>query len=108
MLQHYVFIRYASGTSEAHIEEFCRRMLALRTLVPGIEYLQIGRDVLREARSWDLLLIMRFGSVEALRRYQQHPEHLQVMAFNQPAVAAVGSVDFPQMSAEKQDVGAGS
>ena len=57
--------------------------------------------MLREARSWDLILIMRFASVEALRRYQQHPDHLQVMAFNQPAVAEVGSVDFPQMTADK-------
>jgi len=37
---------------------------------------------------------MRFADVESLRRYQQHPEHLAVMAFNQPFVAAVGSVDF--------------
>jgi hypothetical protein len=29
-----------------------------------------------------------------LRSYQQHPEHQKVMAFNQPFVAAVASVDF--------------
>jgi len=94
MLQHYVFIRYASGTADAHVEEFCRRMQALRAVVPGIEHLEIGRDMLREERSWDLMLIMRFSSVDALRTYQQHPAHLQLMAFNQPAVAQVGSVDF--------------
>jgi len=94
MLQHYVFIRYASGTAEAHVEEFCRRMEALRAVVPGIEHLEIGRDILRDGRSWDLLLIMRFESVDALRRYQRHPAHLEVMAFNEPAVAQVGSVDF--------------
>lgn len=94
MLQHYVFIKYQSGTSAAHIDEFQRRMLALRDSVPGIEHLEIGLDVLHDARSWDLLLIMRFASIEALRTYQQHPDHLAVMAFNQPCVAAVGSIDF--------------
>ena len=94
MLQHYVFIRYASGTADAHVEEFCRRMLALRGVVPGIEHLEVGRDMLREERSWDVMLIMRFGSVDALRAYQRHPAHLELMAFNQPAVAQVGSVDF--------------
>jgi hypothetical protein len=94
MLQHYVFIRYASGTPEVHVEEFCRRMQALGAVVPGIEHLEIGRDMLREERSWDVMLIMRFGSVDALRTYQRHPAHLQLMAFNQPAVAQVGSVDF--------------
>lgn len=94
MLQHYVFIRYAKGTPESHLEEFSRRMLALRTSVPGILHLQIGRDILRDGRSWDLILIMRFESVATLRAYQQHAAHQDVMKFNNPAVAEVGSVDF--------------
>jgi hypothetical protein len=94
MLQHYVFIRYEKGVSDEHIAEFCKRMLALRTSIPEIQYLEIGRDILRDARSWDLILIMRFPSVAALRSYQQHPEHRNVMAFNQPFVADVASVDF--------------
>ena len=53
-----------------------------------------GRDILHDARSWDLILIMRFASVGALRSYQQHPEHQKVMAFNQPFVADVATVDF--------------
>ncbi len=69
-------------------------MLALRISIPGIEYLEIGRDILHDARSWDPILIMRFASVDALRHYQQHPEHQKVMAFNQPFVAGVASVDF--------------
>lgn len=94
MLQHYVLIRYEKNVSEEHIQEFCRRMLALRTSIAGIEYLEIGRDILHDARSWDLILIMRFASVGALRSYQQHPDHQKVMAFNQPFVLNVASVDF--------------
>lgn len=94
MLQHYVFIRYQKGVAEAHVAEFCRRMLELRTRITGIEHLEIGRDMLHDARSWDLVLIMRFVSLETLRAYQQHPEHQQVMQFNQPFVVDVGSVDF--------------
>ena len=94
MLQHYVLIRYEKSVTDKHIAEFCRRMLALRTIVPGIEYMEIGRDILHDARSWDLILIMRFASVTTLRSYQQHPEHQNVMAFNQPFVANVATVDF--------------
>lgn len=94
MLQHYVFIRYQKGVADDHVAEFCRRMLALRTRIAGIEQLEIGRDILHDARSWDLILIMRFESPEVLRAYQQHPDHQQVMQFNQPFVADVGSVDF--------------
>ena len=94
MLQHYILIRFKTDTNDEHIGEFCRRMLGLRTTIPSIEHLEIGRDILHDARSWDLILIMRFASTGALRGYQQHPEHLQLMAFNQPAVAEVATVDF--------------
>jgi antibiotic biosynthesis monooxygenase (ABM) superfamily enzyme len=94
MLQHYVFIRYTAHATEAHIEEFCRRMQALRGTVPGILRLEIGRDILHDARSWHLILIMQFESVATMRQYQQHPAHQQVMVFNNPAVAEVGAVDF--------------
>jgi hypothetical protein len=94
VLQHYVFLKYRDSTSEAHVVAFCERMLALRATIDDIQYLEIGRDELHDARSWDLVLIMEFASVEALRAYQRHSEHLTVMAFNDPFVANVASVDF--------------
>jgi hypothetical protein len=94
MLRHYVFLKYRQGTSERHIAAFCARMLALRDTIESIQHLEIGRDELRDARSWDLALIMAFASVDALRAYQRHPEHLALMAFNDPFVADVASVDF--------------
>lgn len=94
MLQHYILIKYQEGTSDEHVAEFCRRMLELRTSIADIEHLEIGRDILHDDRSWDLILIMRFSSIGALRSYQQHPEHQKVMAFNRAFVADVASVDF--------------
>ena len=94
MLQHYVFLKYRDGTAEAHVLAFCERMFALRGTIGGIEHLEIGRDELHDERSWDLVLIMEFASVEALRAYQRHPDHLAVMVFNDPLVANVASVDF--------------
>jgi hypothetical protein len=100
MLQHYILIKFKTGTSHEHIGEFCKRMLALRAAISDIDHLEIGRDILHDARSWDLILIMRFASTEALRSYQQHPEHLSLMAFNQPSVADVASVDFESSETE--------
>ena len=94
MLQHYVFLKYRQETSDAHIAAFCARMHALRDAIPSIQRLEIGRDELHDARSWDLVLIMEFASVHALRAYQSHPQHLAVMAFNDPFVANVATVDF--------------
>jgi hypothetical protein len=94
MLQHYVFLKYRKGTTDGHVVAFCERMFALRGTIGEIQHLEIGRDELHEARSWDLVLIMQFASPEALRAYQRHPDHLAVMGFNDPFVADVASVDF--------------
>lgn len=94
MLRHYVFLRYRPGTSDEHIAAFCERMLTLRDSIAEIRRLEIGRDELGDARSWDVVLIMAFDSVDALRTYQRHPAHQAVMAFNDPFVADVASVDF--------------
>lgn len=94
MLRHYVFLKYRDGTSDAHVAAFCERMSALRGAIADIRHLEIGRDELHDARSWDLVLIMEFASVDVLRAYQCHPAHLAVMAFNEPFVADVASVDF--------------
>jgi hypothetical protein len=69
-------------------------MRTLRDTIAGIQQLEIGRDELHDARSWDLVLIMQFASTEALRAYQRHPDHLEVQAFNDPFVANIASVDF--------------
>ena len=103
MLQHYVFLKYREGTSDGHVAAFCGRMLALRDTIGEIEHLEIGRDELHDARSWDLVLIMQFASVEALRAYQRHPDHVAVMAFNDPFVANVASVDFRTTKNAKPD-----
>jgi hypothetical protein len=94
MLRHYVFLKFRDDTSDGHITEFCTRMRALRGVIAGIDHLEIGRDELHDPRSWHLVLIMEFASVDALRAYQQHPQHLALMAFNEPFVANVASVDF--------------
>jgi hypothetical protein len=94
MLRHYVFLKYREGTSDGHVAAFCQRMLALRATIPEIAHLEIGRDELRDARSWDLMLIMEFASADALRAYQRNPRHVDVMTFNAPFVANVGSIDF--------------
>jgi hypothetical protein len=94
MLQHYVFLKYRDGTLDGHIATFCERMFALRGTIGEITHLDIGRDELHDPRSWDLVLIMEFASIDALRAYQRHPDHQAVMTFNDPFVANVASVDF--------------
>ena len=94
MLHHYVFLKYKADVTSAHIDLFSQKILALKGLIPEIVSLELGIDILHDSRSWDLVLIMLFHSVDALRTYQKHPEHQAVMIFNDPFVEKIASVDF--------------
>ena len=94
MLEHYVFLKYREGTSATHVASFCERMRALLDSIEQIRRLEIGRDELHDARSWDLVLIMAFDSVDALSAYLEHPEHVALMNFNYRFVSDAASVDF--------------
>ena len=94
MLRHYILIRYKPETPESHITAFCEQMSALLQEIPELLELEIGRDILHEERSWDLILMMSLESVTTLRRYQAHPAHQAVMRFNGPFVSDVAALDF--------------
>ena len=100
VLRHYVFLTYREGTDDGHVAAFCDRMLALRGSIPEVRHLEIGRDELHDTRSWDMVLIMEFESIDALRAYQRHPAHRAAMAFNEPFVADVATVDFTKQAGD--------
>ncbi|ADZ90801.1 Dabb family protein [Marinomonas mediterranea] len=94
MLQHYVVLKYQPETPESHINEFIARMRTLEKEIEHVKYLEIGRDELKEGRSWDLILIMKFESLDSLRAYQEHPKHQDIMRFNGVYVDNIAAIDY--------------
>jgi hypothetical protein len=71
MLHHYVFLKFAEETPKLHVDVFCQKISDLSNVIEEIKHLEIGLDELHEERSWDLVLIMQFASVDCLRAYQK-------------------------------------
>jgi hypothetical protein len=86
-------LKYQPGTTDEHIQAFCQKMLALQNSIKQVQHIEIGLDELHDERSWDLILIMQFTSLPALRIYQHHPEHIAAIEFNRLHVANVGSLE---------------
>ena len=53
----------------------------LKDTVPEIISMSVERDILRSERSFDMIYITEFESLEALERYRIHPEHVKVAEF---------------------------
>ncbi|WP_104083080.1 Dabb family protein [Cryobacterium sp. Y11] len=66
---------------------------ALVGVVPEIRVLTVGPDVAGD-ENWDVALIADFDDLEALGRYQNHPEHKKVGAFIRTVVADRLAVDL--------------
>jgi quinol monooxygenase YgiN len=62
--------------------------------VPTLDALTVSEDVGVTAGNWDLVLVADYASHDALDRYQEHPDHLAVVAQIKPLLASRASVDF--------------
>lgn len=69
-------------------------LASLRNLVPGLLDLEVGANVLPSDRSYDIALIARFSSLEALEEYRVHPKHQEVLAYLRDRVERSLAVDY--------------
>ncbi len=68
-------------------------LLALRGVVPSIDDISIGPDVVGGA-NWDLALVADFADQAALDAYQTHPDHQAVVGYVRSVVSDRVAVDF--------------
>lgn len=54
---------------------------ALVGVIPEIRGMKLERDILRSERSFDMIYLSEFESLEALETYRVHPEHVKVAEF---------------------------
>lgn len=85
MIRHVIMWKFKENYGEdnkdnimSHVEKM---LLALRPIIPAIRYMSIERDVLRSERSFDMIYITKFDSLDALEKYRVHPEHQKVAAY---------------------------
>lgn len=69
----------------------------LESLPPKIEVIrsyQVGIDMVRNERSWDLAVVSTFDSLEDLQTYQTHPDHVEAGGFVKARAASSAAVDY--------------
>ena len=94
MLTHIVIWKYRADVEQAIREEHVAMLRRLSSVVPEIETLSVGFDVLLLPRSYDTGLVATFQDRAGLDAYTLHPEHIKVAAFGKSVSERVASVDF--------------
>ena len=79
MLKHIVFMKFKANVGDAEISDLERSLAALPPVISEIKEYVFGRDVVHSERSYDFALVSSFTDLEALKRYQVHPNHQEVV-----------------------------
>jgi hypothetical protein len=99
MLKHVVIFKmldYAEGADrEKNAMKLKESLEALPKCIGEIRSFEVGRNTLKSDAAYDLVLSSEFEDVEALRRYQSHPEHQKVLQFVLKACESRAVVDYP-------------
>jgi hypothetical protein len=105
MINHIVVMKFKPGVTEEAIRDLETSLDQLPNKIMEIKMYEFGRDVLRSPRSYDFGLTALFANAAALERYQNHPEHLPVVAKVQAMCENVATVDFHGSDASSSDAG---
>ncbi len=96
MLTHIVIWKYKPEVGEEQRREHVERLRALAGLIPELQSLAVGRDVLGLPRSYHTGLVATFRDRAGLQAYDAHPEHQSVAQLGRGISEHVASVDFEE------------
>lgn len=94
MLTHVVLFKFKPETTAAEIQQLAEGLGGLPHVIEEIREFRFGTDVIHSERSYDLGLVSSFDDLDAMKRYQVHPEHQKVIAIVKAITASVVAVDF--------------
>lgn len=93
MITHVVLFRL-KDRSEASVKEALAVLRNLDGRVPSLKGLEVGLDLVKSVRSYDIALIARFDDLKGLDEYQNHPAHLEVVKYISAVRDESVAVDF--------------
>lgn len=93
LIKHIVLFKLKDAVP-SNIERTVQVLRGLEGKVEQLRSLEVGTDVIRSPRSYDIALIATFDSVEDLEGYQVHPEHKKVIEYMSEVRDSQVAVDF--------------
>lgn len=95
MLRHLIFLKFKPEITDLEINAIEKGLAALPAAIPEIESFEFGRDIIHSERSFDFALVSTFADLAALKRYQAHPAHQEVLLLVKAACEQILAVDYP-------------
>lgn len=94
MIAHIVFFKLKEPTPE-NMRAARDRLLSMKGKLSMLRHLEVGIDLVRSERSFDVALYSRFDTMDDLNAYQVAPYHAEVIVpYMKGVSAAIHAVDY--------------
>lgn len=93
MIKHIVFFKLKDCTPEL-MAKTRDLLLSMEGKIEELRSIEVGVDLLRTGRSYDIALVTTFDSLEDLERYQVNPLHQAVSQFITSVRESAVAVDY--------------
>ncbi|MCX9013697.1 MAG: Dabb family protein [Candidatus Methanoperedens sp.] len=97
MITHIVLFKLKDA-SPGNIEKTRNVLQGLDGKVPQLRRLEVGVDVIRSVRSYDIALVAKFDSLKDLDAYQKHPVHVKVAEYINSVKESAFAVDYESVN----------
>ncbi|HJZ68528.1 MAG TPA: Dabb family protein [Blastocatellia bacterium] len=94
MIRHIVFFKFKPEAGPAERQAILKELRALPDKIDVIRSFEVGEDIMRSPRAWDMAEIASYDDLAALEIYTRHPAHVEVVLKLREVCEAVGSVDY--------------
>lgn len=94
MITHIVLFKLANPSAE-NIAATRSKLLGMDGKIDLLRHIEVGVDLIRSERSYDIALTTRFDSMEDLQAYQIHPYHAgEVIPHMKSVCSSIVAVDY--------------
>jgi hypothetical protein len=93
MITHVVLVKL-KDQSPKNIESVRALLSSLSGKIPSLRHFEVGADVTRSERSYELALIAKFDDSTGLKEYLTHPIHVPISSKLRELAANISVVDY--------------
>lgn len=94
MLVHIVMFQFKEESKEANLVRVKEMLEALPSKIDTLRSMEVGIDISRSERSFDLVLTSTFDDQEGLNIYVPHPAHQEVVSMIKEVTTLSKVVDY--------------
>jgi hypothetical protein len=94
LIRHIVFFKFKSSTTEEQITTLEKGLGGLPGKIMEIKEYGFGRDIMHSDRSFDFAIVSSFADLEALKNYNEHPDHQLVVVMARNIAEKMHAVDY--------------